>query len=28
VIEMTLEFVDNYINKKILENKNFIKYTF
>ncbi len=25
---MTLEFVDNYINKKILENKNFIKYTF
>lgn len=25
---MNLNFVDNYINKKILENENYIRYTF
>lgn len=25
---MTVKFVDDYINKKLLENENFIRYTF
>ncbi len=25
---MTIKFVDDYINRKLLENENFIRYTF
>ena len=25
---MNIQFVDNYINKKLLENENYIRYTF